>query len=61
MYKASRFDTNNRPQSLKPTQVLVKSLQGFQTLPDDLSRKIRELVKNFNDWGNTLLLDIIDE
>ena len=61
MTKASRFDANNRPQSLKPTYILVKSLQSFQTLPDDLSRKITELVKNFNDWGNTLLPDIIDE
>jgi hypothetical protein len=40
MNKISIFDVNNRLEALKPTQILVKSLQGFQTLLDDLRNKI---------------------
>lgn len=60
MFKASRFAMNNRPQSLKPTKNFLKSLKGFQALPDDLSKKIRELIKNFDDWDDTFLPDIMD-
>lgn len=57
---ASKYHAE-RPHALQPTYLLVKSMKEAEILPENIERKVRELMKSFCELKKNLLPDIEDE
>lgn len=60
MSMASKFHAE-RSHALQTTYLLVKSMQEAQILPENIERKVMELMKSFSELEQTLLPNIEDK